>query len=150
MSDQEKMAREFVRNNGHLTRESSRDYYRSHLRRGAGNLGQLIEAARQGFPEAIEFLRSNANNTDLLDSEGFRRFVSDYFVGGPPKVKPGQKSEDLAWRNLAAWALVNQVHYEFGFPLRRKSGFRDTKTPPSRLVRLLPTNLAWVSVWLKT
>lgn len=139
--DRERRAREYVRRvvkgaTRSLSKEGSRKFFRSHLE--SQGLELLLAIAREGDPDALEFLRDYARGARKATGTGmkmkvpddFHAFVWDYFIDGPPKGRPGPKPQETLARNIIIKALVPVVSEEFRLNKTRDKSRHDTKDSP--------------------
>ena len=100
-----------------FTKEGNRRIFRHHLEAQDPKL--LVEAAREGDADAIEFLRNyarGARRAGMAVSTELHEFVWEWFIDGPPKAPAGSSPKDSAIRKQSIALLVKIVHLDFGFP----------------------------------
>ena len=125
--DRERRAREYVRRvvkgaTRSLSKEGSRKFFRLHLESQRPEL--LLAIAREGDPDALEFLRDYARGARKATGTAF---VWDYFIDGPPKARPGPKPQETLARNIIIKALVPVVSDEFRLDKTRDKSRHNTK-----------------------
>jgi hypothetical protein len=155
MTDQEQRAREAVRkvrkNLPWLeSKAGNRQFFRSHWE--VMDPDQLVGAAREGDPDALEILREHARGarrTGMLVSGDFHEFVWEYFIDGRPKAKKGPSSKDNDLRYQTIAILVKMVSTDYGFPEYRNVEHRGEKTGPMSACLLVAQEFGLDERWVE-
>jgi hypothetical protein len=155
MTDNEQRAREAVRkarkNLPWLeSKAGNRQFFRAHWE--VMDPDQLVEAAREGDPDALEILREHARGarrTGMCISDNFHAFVWEYFIDGRPKAKrgPSPKDNDLRYQTIAV--LVRMVSTDYGFPEYRNVEHRGEKTGPMSACLLVAQEFGLEERWVE-
>jgi hypothetical protein len=93
----------------------------------------LVDAAREGDPDAIELLREygkRARGTGETVPRAVHEFVWEYFVdGAPPANRAGTEAKQNGLRDQTIYVLVGMISKTYGFPVFESGEFRGAKGP---------------------
>jgi hypothetical protein len=154
--DREQQAREAVRRaKRNITWLSSKEencrFYRRHM--AQQSIDWLIEAAREGDKEAIEFVREYARGVrqhpNLQVPASLHEFVWECFIDGLPKAKSGTGPRDTELHYQTIALLVKIVSKDYGFPEYRNVEHRGHNAGPMSACKLVAEELGLGERWIE-
>jgi hypothetical protein len=148
--ERERLAREAVRKvlknlPWLFTKEGSHRFYRAHME--AEDIGVLVDLARDGDKDALEFLRQYVRGLRKYAREsGLNVFqiplsvtelALEILTDGLPKAKSGPNPKDTGLRDNALAVCVKIVSQDYGFPEYTAPEHRGNPDAPMSICRLV-------------